>query len=532
MKKIISILLISIFILSALSACQADEIIDSGEDTVPSSDTFEDTVDSDTDPVVEDTDRGELVLNVPKSLYINYPAVPLTYTFTKPEYAELVTFTTSNPILKVENGKIWAEGTIDSNKLIRVTAKSENFEVTARVTVSAYQGSVASGASLNLENQIVNRQNQLTMKSGGDLQGGVLFVGDSFFNPDNWWTNFYSEYAGKKAFTVGISSTTTEDWQIISERLVYPYSPKAVVIHCGTNDIFDDGDNAATVSASLKTLFETYHQRMPQAKIYWFSIEPRVNKSFDVPKEVNDTIKSYANGKDWLVYIDSASWCFNSNGTVNSAFFKDGVHPQNSSYAKYRQALVNAGVTYANLDPNKQTLIPDITRQKSQAVGNSATKISYRGKDIVTEYVISGTFTVTDIANNGHAEFQFNSYENRFLLWDSDNNRKIGVGWAQKGATTVRETGNELFNVGDTIQWKLLFTSKNAYLYINGKLKAVYYNVISPVHLVISTEGMTAKYTNIVVKTKAADPSEYSAALAAVASYESQTGTTTRVVRV
>ena len=106
------------------------------------------------------------------------------------------------------------------------------------------------------------------------------------------------------------------------------------------------------------------------------------------------------------------------------------------------------------------------------------------------------------------------------------------MGWAQKGATTVKETGNELFNVGDTIQWKLLFTSKNAYLYINGKLKAVYYNVISPVHLVISTEGMTAKYTNIVVKTKAADPSEYSAALAAVASYESQTGTTTRVVRV
>lgn len=526
MKKLISIILVLTFALTLLCACAPE---DGTEDTLPSTDETSGETDTDTDAETEQVNYGFLSMVLPDSIYSNYPAVEFDIVFSKPEMAEKLTYTVSDPRVKVENGKISATGIFNEPVTVTVRAKSEHFTAMDTVTVSTYQG------GLSLESKIVTRQNQITARSGGDTENCVLFVGDSFFNPDNYWTSFYTDYSGKKALTVGISSTTTEDWQIISERLVYPYSPKAVVIHCGTNDIFDDGDNAATTSESLKALFNTYHKRMPNTKIYWFSIEPRVSKSFDVPKQVNETIKNFASDKDWLVYIDSASWCFESNGTtVKTSFFRDGIHPTNSSYSLYINALTSAGLTFDSFDPSKQTAIADINRTSSQAIGDGASSIVYRGSEIVTEYLITGTLTVTGATTNPHAEFQFNTYKNRFLIWDKDGNGKFGVGWALDG-TTTNDANHEEFTLGTSplvLEWKLLFTQKNAYLYVNGELKAVYYNVMSPSHLILSAEHMDASFTNIKVYTKAADAAQYNQALNAVSTYEAQTGTTTRVVRV
>ena len=536
MKKFISLLMITTFLLAALTACSANapETVDTDAPKESVDETPKKPIIPDDETPLpnpgENKDYGKLTLVLPNVIYSNYPAVKIDCIFSKPEMEETLTFSCSDASVTVENGMISAKGIFANAKSVTVTAKSEHFEASDTVRVMNYQG------GLSLESKLVNRQNQIATRSGGDTENCVLFVGDSFFNPDNWWTNFYNEYSGKKAYTVGISSTTTEDWQIMSERLVYPYSPKAVVIHCGTNDIFDDGNGADQVAERLKTLFETYHERMPETKVYWFSIEPRVGKSFTSPKAVNDAIKSYATDKDWLVYIDSASWCFEADGTtVKSSFFKDGIHPQDASYELYRNALTSAGLTFENTDANSQTKIADIIRDKSQNIGAGASAIVYRGGEIKTEYVISGTMTLTDIANNGHAEFQFNTYKNRFLIWDRDNDKKLGVGWALEGSSTVNEEGHEEFTLGSeplVIEWKLLFTDKNAYLYLDGELKAVYYNVKSPTHLVISSENMTVTYTNITVYTKAADADQYNKALAEVTEYESQTGTETRVIRV
>lgn len=543
MKKILAILLMSTMALSLLVACTeaGDDVTDAPSDTVTESkanETESDLVTEDENTETEtetETDAATenngvtLTLDLPKVVYSYYPGVPFSYSFSDESKAEELTFTTNDSRVKVEDGKIVANGNFATAKNVKITAKSENFEVTQTVRVMNYDG------GLSLESTLRTRLNQVEQRSNGNTDNMVLFVGDSFFNPDSWWSSFYTDYASEQAYTVGISATTTADWQIMSERLVYPYNPKAVVVHCGTNDIFDDSFNGAATAAALKKLFETYHERMPETTIYWFNIEPRVGRSFDAPKAANDEIKAYAADKPWLVYIDSASWCFDANGNVKSDFFKDGVHPQNECYALYRQALIDAGLTFEKRGVSNNTKITDIIRDKEQNIGAGATPVVYRGQELVTQYVISGKFTLTDIKNNGHAEFQFNSYKNRFLIWDKDNDKQLGVGWAQEGSSTVNESGYEEFTLGSTplvIEFKLLFTEKNAYLYLDGKLKAVYYNVISPTHLVLSTEGMTASFTELTAYTKAADADKYNEALAAVATYEAETGTTTRVVRV
>ena len=544
MKKLLAIILASMFLMSVLASCTTDienetegntdadsstlEATESTTDTEPTETEPTETEPAETEPV-EDNGYGTLTLELPSQIYSNYPAVSFTYTFSDESKAEELTFTTDDKRVIVEDGKISAKGAFSLPRNVKVTAKSEHFEATAIVKVSIFDG------GLDLETKIGTRQDQIAARSDGDTDGMVIFVGDSFFNPDSWWSSFYNDYAGKKAYTVGISSTTTSDWLILSERLVYPYNPSAVVVHCGTNDIFDDKDSATTTANRLITLFETYHERMPDTTIYWFSIEPRTNLSFADPKAVNETIFSYANGKDWLVCIDSVKWCYESDGTtIKTSFYKDTVHPANASYALYRNALAEAGLVIPNNKTSENTAIADISRVTSQNISNAANPIIYRGKQLVTEYVITGTFTLTDIINNGHAEFQFESYKNRFLIWDKDSDKNLGVGWALLG-TTTNETQHEEYVLGSTplvIEWKLLFTEKNAYLYLDGKLKAVFYNVPNPTHLVLSTEGMTASFTNIKAYTKADDAAVYNAALAEVATYEANAGTSQRVERI
>lgn len=478
---------------------------------------------------------GTLTIEAPAKIYTNYPAKDLTVTFSKPEMAEELTFTTNNANVTVVDGKISATGIFNSPCTVVVKATSEHFIAYTTLTVATYQGATASGSSLNLETQIVTRHNQIASQSNGNTDNCVLFVGDSFFNPDNWWTSFYSDYMAKKAYTVGVSSSTAEDWQVISERLVYPYAPKAVVLHIGTNDIFDDKLSADATTARLEALLSAYHENMPDTTIYWFTIEPRVGKDFEIPKTVNANITAFAADKDWLVVLDSASWCFLEDGTtVDSTFFKDGIHPANEKYALYRQALTDAGLVIDVNDQYDYNSLPDLVRDKSQSIGSSALTASQGGTNVVTEYLITGKMTVTDLGTNAHAEFKFNTDSNRFLIWDKDSDRNLGIGWCA-GGTYTNETANEEYLLGSSplvLEWKLLFTAKNAYLYINGTLKAVYYNVPSPTRLIISTEQVSAEYTDMKVYTKALDEAVYNEALAAVSAYEAQAGTSARVERV
>ena len=342
MKRLLSILVIFLMVFSLFMACaktqdgQQGQSSDRPSDNNGSSsydDDFDDTAmapgewfdgsnNDDEKKAEHEAEYGTLTIKLPTRIFTGYPAVEIETVFSKPEKAEELTFTSNVDSVKIENGKVYVTDTTIAVYAATITAKSENFEAETKIFVETYQGSTGSGTSLNLENYIAIRNSQIT----GDTDDMVLFVGDTFFSPDGDWTSFYTDYATKKAYTVGISSTTTEDWQIISERLVYPYSPKAVVIHCGANDIFDDKDSGTTTAASLITLFKTYHERMPDTKIYWFTIEPKAGQSSTEADAANKAVEEFAADKDWLVVID----------------------PENESHDCYMQALTNAGLVIDN----------------------------------------------------------------------------------------------------------------------------------------------------------------------------------------
>lgn len=256
--------------------------------------------------------------------------------------------------VSVSDGKVTVSSSAANGLVFKIKAESSVAEGTASFTVRAgYNNAYMAG---NDENLLTDRANKLSTYLDGKNVNNVdaLFVGDSFFNPgspyggtgNGYWSDFYTTWANKNAYTVGISSAVTEDFEALLFRLVVKYNPKNVVLHIGTNDIFDAHESKDKIAERIKTLVTHIREYLPETNIYWFTIEPRGNQSGsdnENIKYINSEITGFAGDKDYFTVLDSYSWCFNANGSVNTRFFRDGVHPLLANYKKYVQCLVDTG---------------------------------------------------------------------------------------------------------------------------------------------------------------------------------------------
>ena len=484
---------------------------------------------------VSKINRGTLTISLPigntedqlNTLYTNYSARPLSATFSKPEFSETVTYSVESAYqdrVTIEDGNmIKATGDFSTPANVKVTAVSQNFSAEVTIKVANFNGKNNAGNSLDLENKVKSRLSN--WESLGGETGGVVFMGDSFFDT-GFWSDFYSTYSRKNAITMGISATTTTDWEYMAERLVYPVNPKAVVIHCGTNNIFDDHKNANTAIDDVKKLFDMVHENLPDAHIYYFGIEPRVGKDNSAPKAANVGIQAYCKeNSEWLTYIDSPSWCYDGSGNVISSFFRDGVHPTLANYSRYVQALEDAGLVIDASQAASDPTIDDIMTTADQSIANNNTyQLFYRGLPLTNNYVLTGKIDITVAKNNPHAQFKFNG-DNRFLVWDGENfqgNGSMGLGWQVNGTHFSDDDDIYAYTQGEqfTVLFKLVVTDNNAYFYFGSDndgtvtytLDAVYVNLPDSLTLTYGTENMSAKLYNLTAKTALDDPDEYAAA--------------------
>ena len=102
----------------------------------------------------------------------------------------------------------------------------------------------------------------------------TLFIGDSFFESDNWWINFYNDYQNKACFTSAIGGTKVTQWLNWIPSLVDPFADNVenIVIHLGYNDVNTTGITALQLEMHLEDLFARLHAAYPEANIYYYGI--------------------------------------------------------------------------------------------------------------------------------------------------------------------------------------------------------------------------------------------------------------------
>ena len=187
----------------------------------------------------------------------------------------------------------------------------------------------------------------------------TLFVGDSYFEQEGWWTNFYNDYSGKNVFTSAIGGTKSWEWIHYLDELVKPYEDsngniQNIVVHLGYNEIA--GCNNTLTSEILEShivaLLDKIHSRYNDTNIYYFGIG--VSSYFDTisdkkqrSEEVDALTKAYAEKKSWLTFIDTneivQQYLNEHAGYTKASFYKDNTHPKNENYSYFVDSLASAG---------------------------------------------------------------------------------------------------------------------------------------------------------------------------------------------
>jgi len=156
----------------------------------------------------------------------------------------------------------------------------------------------------------------------------ILFAGDSYMD---FWRNSGLDnalsYTGATYVNEGVGGTKVGEWIAKAADMASLYNPSKIAFHISVNDIDDSQSVPTLVLDQLKELFEIYHELFPNATIYWNSLVPNTmfaNKYADY-QIVNAGVLAYAEGKEWLVYIDQTT-SFDRNGAAREDAFYDGLH--------------------------------------------------------------------------------------------------------------------------------------------------------------------------------------------------------------
>lgn len=267
--------------------------------------------------------------------WVGYPENIVIHVFSKPELAEKLTYEYDHSGISIDP----ETNCVTAIKAGRyeVTAKSDHFSAEFIVRAEEVDLNSAKFSAVNYTAAAENRAAQWA--AGGRDGKTTLFIGDSFFDTA-YWTGFYTDsYTGKDALCLGISATTTYDWEQWLGGWLGATKPKSIVTHIGTNNVYDDGDSIFAALSAYQRMFLLMHEQFPDTHIYWFGVTQRAhdNEKIERVSEINAKMQKWCDALDFITYIDTPS-------LIDKNMLNDGVHPKPENYSIFVDALAKTDI--------------------------------------------------------------------------------------------------------------------------------------------------------------------------------------------
>lgn len=267
--------------------------------------------------------------------WVDYPAIPLPISYFKP--GETVEWSGENSAIATFDQKNRTLTAVAAGSFTLTAETDDGYTEIYHITVKTVE---KSGNQWDLDTARTNYAKELKTKweQEGNDNKTTLFIGDSFFDVRNFWTNFYTTYKTKDAICAGIGSTTTYDWEQYAEMFLKYTKPKNIVIHLGTNNLYTDGDSSETLTENLQRLFTLIHSILPDTNIYYFAITQRSNTAHQAEaSQTNAAMKEWCEGYFWITFLDTEK-------SLTADMLKDGVHPKLEHYSVFTKALENSDI--------------------------------------------------------------------------------------------------------------------------------------------------------------------------------------------
>lgn len=260
-------------------------------------------------------------------------------------------------ILRLKKNKSNVSFALNCERRESVTVTSATFdEETMKINVVVSSGEefvinvIDKSASLSMATINATFEKKATAYEVNDAEAEnyhIMLAGSSSME---YWTNYKEDLDPIVAYNHGIGGTTVEQWtDRLAERLVFPYSPKAVVYYVGVNNIINGTkENGTTVGRKVEQLFDKTHEHLPNTHVFYVLINklPGYESSQEEFDACNQIVNNYCSSKDWCECIDAGAPLLKPNGKPNAAYFRtDGLHMSLYGYVLWgneiRKTLIN-----------------------------------------------------------------------------------------------------------------------------------------------------------------------------------------------
>ena len=251
----------------------------------------------------------------------------LEYTEPRLVFTEQIDESKAFNLYGVCNQKIKEDGSVDltTAAINRLTAKASNVKEllnytrassTAVKSATYADGEVRVTYTVNSADTVINvtvndvtatekyvltdyatYENKAKNYEETDFEGytsyNVIMGGSS--SMENWSTSV-ADMQPVTTKNVGIGGTSAFQWLTLSDRLIMPYNPRAVVLYVGINDIINYGKSSKTTKNNLIALFDHIHECLPNTMIHYILINyvPGFTQYHSAISEVNAGVTEYA----------------------------------------------------------------------------------------------------------------------------------------------------------------------------------------------------------------------------------------------
>jgi lysophospholipase L1-like esterase len=161
----------------------------------------------------------------------------------------------------------------------------------------------------------------------------ILFMGSSSLSK---WLDMQDYFPGFTIINRGFGGSTIPDQIHYADDVIFPYSPRQIVIYCGENDLaYNDSVSPEMVTKNFDSLFNLIRAKLPDVKITYISMKPSpsrwnlAEKFIAANLEIRRFIESQQNASFVNVWDDM----LNRRGRPDrSLFIKDRLHMKAKGY--------------------------------------------------------------------------------------------------------------------------------------------------------------------------------------------------------
>ena len=162
-------------------------------------------------------------------------------------------------------------------------------------------------------------------RSSPPRKGGLLFIGSSTIR---LWKTLAQDFPNQSVINRGFGGSQIADSTHFSERIIFPYQPRMILLRAGGNDIHA-GKSPELVFSDFRAFVIKVREKLPDVEIAYIALSPSIARWNEKEKgeALNRMIQEYSREVPGLKYIDSSSISLGSDGKPRPELFvADKLH--------------------------------------------------------------------------------------------------------------------------------------------------------------------------------------------------------------